>query len=204
MAEKRTVVAVLNRKGGVGKTTVAANLAAVWAEKRPVVLVDADPQGSASAWLRPGGRLTVVHAPGGPELARAIDDSPGALVVVDGPPYDHDLNRVAFQRATFVLVPVTPSPLDIEAARPVLEACVTAKKRALVVLSLVDSRTVANRQMARATLARYGVPVATVELARRVAHVDAVAARESVTTYDPSSPAAAEVRALVAEIESVL
>jgi chromosome partitioning protein len=49
-SSKTIVLVVLNGKGGVGKTTTAVNLSAIYAEQQAVLLVDADPQGSASWW----------------------------------------------------------------------------------------------------------------------------------------------------------
>ena len=51
---KATVLSVVNGKGGVGKTTTAVNLAAILAENQNVLLVDSDPQRSATWWTEHG------------------------------------------------------------------------------------------------------------------------------------------------------
>lgn len=93
------IIGVLNQKGGVGKTTIAVNLAAVYAKAgQRVLLVDADPQGSSLAWssAREGKPLfTVVGMPKPtlhkdmPSIARDYD-----MVVIDGSP------RVTVRRST--------------------------------------------------------------------------------------------------------
>lgn len=111
-------IMVLNAKGGSGKSTIATNLAAYYANQGyDVVLADCDPQGSSLAWLetRPEDRAPIrgVDASvAGARLPRGAD-----LAILDAPAAVHgpDLGHL-MRRADTFLVPVLPSPMDMRAA----------------------------------------------------------------------------------------
>lgn len=114
------IVALLNQKGGVGKTTLALHLAGKWAAKgRRVVLVDADPQGSALDWSEQraqqrGERVFSVLGLARETLHRELPAIAADFdhVIVDGAPRVTGVARSALLAADVVLVPATPSPFD--------------------------------------------------------------------------------------------
>lgn len=198
-------LAIANRKGGVGKTLVAVNLAAILSRRRPVVLVDADPQGSSSSWIADSPELPVLRAHDPETLRRVLAAArPGAgVVVVDLPPLDADMTALAVERADLVLVPVVPSPVSLRAVAPFLESLAAGRRRALVVLNQVKANTGVART-AREAFEGLGVPVARAEIGFRVAHAEAEAHGRAVVDYSPGARAAEELLALAREVRALL
>src|SRR5699024_1891746 len=117
--EDMKVIAVLNQKGGSGKTTIATHLArAFQLEGSDVLLVDSDPQGSARDWAAVDENQPVpVVGIDRPTIARDLKSvARKDLVVIDGAPQAADLAISAIKAATAILIPVQPSPYDIWAA----------------------------------------------------------------------------------------
>jgi chromosome partitioning protein len=201
------VVVVGNQKGGVGKTTVAVGLASTWAEAgRRVMLLDCDPQESASMWVGDEPQLDVAaHDPANmshklPEAVALLQDRYDAIVV-DLPPGLPDVIAASLRAAHLLLVPLQPSPLDVMAAWKLLELMSQHGLRVPTrfVVNRVNRATTAGRTI-RTSLEQTGIPVCEQQLGTRIAHSDAVVAGQPVTTYQPEGPAAVEMRALAEEV----
>ena len=119
------VIALLNQKGGVGKTTLSIHIAAELATNARVLLIDADPQGSALDWSAQrteSARFSVVGFPK-PVLHREIAALSNGYdwVIIDGPPRVNELARSAIAASDLVLIPVQPSPFDVWAAKDIID-----------------------------------------------------------------------------------
>lgn len=195
-------VVVTNQKGGGGKSTVAVNLAWHLSRKTPTLLIDADAQASSSSWAIGWDGLEVVQVTDAPNLKKVLATRGDGLIIVDCPPHDAELAATAIPGADLVVVPVSPSPLDLWSAGPVLGALV-GKVPVLVVMNRVRAGTRA-ATMAREALVKMGVPVAKTALGNRMAYAEAALAHQPVALYAPKNPAAYEALALAREVGKLI
>lgn len=202
-----TVYAVANHKGGVGKTTLAMNLAAGLARRGTCAVVDADPQGSAALWARaavpPRFPVAVVTAAGSLDVDLERLRADRDFVVVDCPPAANAVQtRAALAGARVLLIPVLPSPMDLWATARIEEMVERARGRnprlkARLVINQIEARNAMSRVVG-AALGELAVPALRRGLSRRAAY--RTAALEGASVYELG----ARGRKAAEEIESVI
>jgi len=205
------VIGVLNQKGGVGKTTISINLAALLSRKHKVLLVDSDPQGSALDWaaIRQGEPLFPVVGLPKPTLHKELPKikQDYDYVFIDGPPRSTETVRSAILASDLIVIPVQPSPYDVWAASDIVAQTeeVKAFKESVRVVFVINRRiknTALGRDV-RSTLSQYSVPVLTASLTQRVVFAEAAATGQAVFEIDTEKMATKELKAVLTELLSM-
>ena len=201
------VYAVANHKGGVGKTTLAMNLAAGLSRRGTCIVVDADPQGSATQWARATEteRFPVTVSIAGDDLDGELKHlrTQYDFIVVDCPPAtDAVQTQTALADASLLLIPVLPSPMDLWATARIEQMVERARSsnpqlHARLVVNQVETNNSMSRAMGSA-LSELAVPALRQVLKRRAAY--RTAALEGYSVYQLGGRG----RAAVAEIDSVI
>lgn len=154
----RSVISVVQRKGGVGKTTIAISLAGdLHRRGRAVDLIDADPQRSASEWAAPGLLpFRVSELPlrigAAAQWAKLVRSQPGAVTIIDSAPHEYAVGA-AVAIADVVVLPCTPSGLDLSATEQTISVVAFARNKrgvevpVLLVPNKVDARTLEGQQI---------------------------------------------------------
>lgn len=169
------ILVVLNGKGGVGKTTTAVNLASTFSEKQRVLLVDADPQGSATWWCdrntaKVGFDLAKETEPTLLSGLRKVDNYD--IVVVDTPPaLGSEALAAVVPAADYVVLPTPPAPMDLAALIETVRVAVSPKGVAhRVLLTKVDPRSLGEALEAQNTLLELGIPACNAFIRAYKAH----------------------------------
>lgn len=205
------IVTVAQRKGGAGKSTLAATLATTLAAQgRRVALLDTDPQKTLGHWwaerLKAGSRAKPIDYadPSGWRLPAAIERMAREhdAVVLDTPPHAETDARIAIRAADVVLVPLQPSPADVWAMEGTLALAAEERKRAVLVLNRVPASGRLREDIARELLRRE-LPLLEPCLGNRTAFASAFAQGLGVVESAPRGLAADEARAVTEALTSL-
>jgi len=174
------IYSLVSQKGGAGKSTLARQLAVLVAESQPSFIIDRDPQQTTTKWWKR--RDQIVPSCELPELidlgttsltdaAKRLRRKPDGVLFIDTRPAVEEPEAEAARVADLVIVPVRPSPDDLEAVGETLKILRRLDRRAAVIVNAAknDSRATA----ARAALSRYPVAVCPTHLSDRTVYLDA-------------------------------
>lgn len=223
------IISCLNLKGGCGKSTICLNLAACLStQKNRTLVIDLDPQLSISRWSKQsndtaktkGFNLSKHVVPikldvDRPalqfknDLDKLITETNSSFVLIDTPPSLEDAALLAALMSDLILIPVTPSPLDIWAAEVAVKTGQDARKERggnLPYIALIPSRvqpkTVLGRELTD-SLAVLGERVGP-SITLRVALVESAVVGQTIDQYSPKSPSHLEFEALAKYVIKIL
>ena len=203
------VITVASRKGGSGKSTLTAHLAA-YANKasRRCLLIDADPQGSLTLWhsLRKGGDPLLRNAVRGVDnLIKAAKDAGIEWVFIDTPPQMSGIVNEAIRAATLVVIPARPSVFDLDAVKETIDYSRERRKPYAIVINGAPPKRENSEApitaAARESLDKLKAPVWSGQITHRTTYSLALAEGEGAREFDPDSLAASEIARLFSAIE---
>lgn len=200
-------IAVISQKGGSGKTTTLVNLAVAAQEAgKSVLVVDLDPQASATYWHRErsgsGLHVQPTHPAGLATLMETARTQGVDWALIDTAAQTDTTAAEAAEVADLVLVTCRPSVVDLRAIANTIRLCKIREATPTVVLTHVEQQSTLPSE-ARTTLEAMGVEVLTSTLGRRVAFHHCMIDGRGVVEYEPKGKAAAEVRSLLRELEKL-
>lgn len=214
------IISITNQKGGVGKSTVAFNLAAVLADnKNTVFVVDADPQGTVSMWAKAGTRheinkinhcITFTEKPWTPEeILKLPQEQNYDFIIIDCGPANNKATKATLVVSNLTIIPISPSPLDINSARSTIELIEEGSVRGAIKTKayLLISKKIIGTNLAkevRAACQILKLPVLRTEISQRVVLCESAIAGQSVLEYAPNSVATKEFINLEKEVRRCL
>ncbi|MEM9213575.1 MAG: ParA family protein [Cyanobacteria bacterium P01_F01_bin.150] len=188
MSHTMKILGILNGKGGVGKTTTAVNLAAVLSETCPVLLVDADPQGSATWWAgrnEAGMGFDLSQETNPRKLKQLKKNGKYGVIVIDTPPHlDSKTLKDLVPLSDYLILPTPPAPMDLAALIETVKKTVKPTKVSYrVLLTRVDPRSSNIAVEAQDTLESLAIPVCSTFIRAYKAHEQAALQGVAITQW---------------------
>ncbi|WP_139686262.1 ParA family partition ATPase [Vibrio tasmaniensis] len=203
------IIAILNPKGGAGKTTIALHLARALKEYGTVLLVDSDPQGSARDWAEQGGgnSFPIVGVDRAGALKSTIKQLANGYewIVIDGAAKLEEMAAHAVSSADLVIIPIQPSPLDLWAC----ESLVSQIKQRQIITDGVPtaafqiSRAKKGTNLAkevRKVVADYDLPLLDGNIYDRTIFAKALSDGITALDMEPDSSASFEIKHMTKQI----
>jgi chromosome partitioning protein len=206
------VVTIASLKGGSGKSTVAASLAAYWqAQGRKPVLLDGDPQRSLPRLAEREKKLNNIPIVEDTseniwKSARRLANRHG-VVIIDTPGFRSEATIAALAAAHFVLIPVKPSPLDVDLMMDTVGVLMEGVKGWTPTFRCVLTQTTPNSVIARhlrSELSKAGFPLLETEIQNRVAYGEAALYGATPNLMDANGAAARDITGMATEVEALL
>ena len=205
------ILSLLNQKGGVGKTTLAINIAGsinLIDKKSKVLVIDADPQGSLLDWAEVReipSLFDVISLPRAiihkeiKKIGKNYD-----YIIIDCPPRIHDVAKSAIMASDKTIIPIQPSPYDIWAVKEVIDII----SEAIVFNDKLKPYFVINRRIVNTAIGRdsidalneYEVPLLKTHIYQRIIFAESAAMGKTVWEVNPRSRASQEILKLTKEI----
>jgi len=203
------VITMASRKGGTGKSTLTAHLAAYCHQSgNRCTIIDADPQGSLTLWhsLRRGGEPQLRNGARGIERALAMSMVEGyQWAFIDTAASMWVVAQEAIRAATLVAIPARPGFFDLNAVRETVAAARERNKPYAVVLNSTpvkrDDKEAPAVAQSRAFFDKLGIPVWSGQISQRTGYVLTLAAGSSIGEVAPESAAGVEIATLWSAIE---
>jgi len=203
------VITMASRKGGAGKSTLTAHLAAYCHQVgNRCTIIDADPQGSLTLWhsLRRGGEPALRNGARGIERALAMAVVEGyQWAFIDTAASMWVVAQEAIRAATLVAIPARPGFFDLNAVRETVAAARERNKPYAVVLNSTpvkrDDKEAPAMVQSRAFFDKLGIPVWSGQISQRAGYVLTLAAGSSIGEVAPESAAGVEIATLWSAIE---
>ena len=204
---KMNVIVFASRKGGSGKSMLAAHVAALAGKRASCLLIDADPQGSLTLWHKLRGSVEPALRNGSRGVAEIVKAAKREYewAFVDTPPNMSAVVADAIRTATLVIIPARLAVFDLAAIKETIELARGNRVPYAVVINAAPARR-DNAESpfvteSREVISRLDIPVWAGQITNRADYGYALGTGRGVTEFEPRSQAAAEITALWSAID---